>query len=248
MSDEPKRLSPSDDSDDRLIPTVSKRGEARTNAQLLQLKSKIEYEFDLSQQRMRSSLKHAAKAGKHLALAKKLAGHGNWLAWFGEQGFNFSENTAQRYMRVYGRWNEIRAFLDDPANASRVTLFGFRDALALLAKPANQMASAQMSLNGTAPIAIQDSSSAESEPNEAKQQTVTPSLAKAVSTGKPIGESDELARMQAGCQTLSSLLGMLSETKASYPAVWTEQAKRLQVGAELLVKRLQSLTDGPRDE
>jgi hypothetical protein len=47
--------------------------------------------------RVRSNI---IEIGHHLTKAQELAGRGNWLRWL-DQEFNWSEQTARNYMRVY---------------------------------------------------------------------------------------------------------------------------------------------------
>jgi hypothetical protein len=70
-----------------------------------------------------AALAHAIAAGDALRKAKELVGqHGTWLAWVREH-CDFTERTAQRYMRL-------------AANATRVSDLGtVREALATLADP-----------------------------------------------------------------------------------------------------------------
>src|SRR5262245_50981799 len=56
----------------------------------------------------RQGLPHAKMAGDHLLKAKALLRHGKWLPWL-EKNCQFSERTAQFYMRISRRWGTLRA-------------------------------------------------------------------------------------------------------------------------------------------
>jgi hypothetical protein len=76
---------------------------------------------------MRAGLEHALNAGALLTEAKSKVDHGSWLAWI-SKNCEFSERTAQAYMRIAARWPEIE-------NTQRVAGLSFRDALLLLGEP-----------------------------------------------------------------------------------------------------------------
>ncbi len=110
----------------------------RQNAQLVHLDrvaEQIRIEVDKVEKSLRHSLKHAIIAGKILCEAKKLIGHGEWLAWFSNQKFTFAEGTAQRYMRLYRRWPEINDRLKENGNPSSLTDLTFSDAISILSDP-----------------------------------------------------------------------------------------------------------------
>src|SRR5260370_5691555 len=45
-------------------------------------------------------VRNVIEIGQHLTEAKARLGHGNWLPWL-EHEFNWNEETARKYMRVY---------------------------------------------------------------------------------------------------------------------------------------------------
>jgi hypothetical protein len=51
----------------------------------------------------REAIRHAIEAGRRLAEAKKLVGHGGWLAWLKENVPGISARTAQRYLAAAER-------------------------------------------------------------------------------------------------------------------------------------------------
>jgi hypothetical protein len=51
---------------------------------------------------MRLGIEHAWAAGKDLQRAKDIVGHGNWLPWLEQIGFE--KRSAQRYLRLYGKF------------------------------------------------------------------------------------------------------------------------------------------------
>ncbi len=75
-----------------------------------------------------SALEFAHTAGVNLAEAKERVEHGKWLAWL-EDNFGGSRRTAQVYIQLAGRWNEIQA------NTQHAALLSVRQALELLTEP-----------------------------------------------------------------------------------------------------------------
>ncbi|HVS36816.1 MAG TPA: DUF3102 domain-containing protein [Gemmataceae bacterium] len=61
---------------------------------------------------LESSLEKAIEAGKHLAAAKNLVGHGGWHDWL-KNNCGFSLRTASNYLRVYKRRDELPKRDDD---------------------------------------------------------------------------------------------------------------------------------------
>jgi hypothetical protein len=47
----------------------------------------------------RRTIENVVDIGRHLVEAKRLCGHGNWLPWL-EREFGWSEDTAERYMKL----------------------------------------------------------------------------------------------------------------------------------------------------
>jgi hypothetical protein len=73
------------------------------------------------------SLERARAAGQLLLTAKARLGHGNWGRWLNAT-FDFSERTAQRYMLVARRWDDLMAMADTIAG------LGYLEALNALAE------------------------------------------------------------------------------------------------------------------
>lgn len=48
----------------------------------------------------RAAVEKAVECGNHLISAKAAVGHGRWLDWFRNHGFDFSEQTARKYMKL----------------------------------------------------------------------------------------------------------------------------------------------------
>ena len=76
---------------------------------------------------MRESLARAVKVGELLTEAKALVKHGEWGQWITDN-CQFSERTAQNYMRIHERFPEL-------AKAQHVTDLTYREAVGLLAEP-----------------------------------------------------------------------------------------------------------------
>ena len=58
----------------------------------------------------RATLKRARRVGELLLKAKEISGHGEWGNWLktNEKGLGFSPRTANRYMLVAERWEEVK--------------------------------------------------------------------------------------------------------------------------------------------
>ena len=78
----------------------------------------------------REALQHARRAGELLIEAKVGLSHGEWLPWL-RAHCDFSERTAQGYMRLASRWPELES---KSATAADLPL---RNALKALAEPAS---------------------------------------------------------------------------------------------------------------
>jgi hypothetical protein len=98
------------------------------------LAARIRAEHEAAQSAMRTAVAHAVEAGKLLIEAKKLVGHGGWLAWV-KENCAFSDRTAQGYMRLATHMPRL-----DEANAQRVAGLSLREALASVSTSASVLA------------------------------------------------------------------------------------------------------------
>jgi hypothetical protein len=87
----------------------------------------INAEHKLFGQQLQSSVAHARRAGELLLQVKQQVGHGHWLPWL-KTNLTFSERTAQDYIRVARRWDELIG-----SNPQRVADLTYREAVKLLA-------------------------------------------------------------------------------------------------------------------
>ncbi|MDP9480097.1 MAG: DUF3102 domain-containing protein, partial [Actinomycetota bacterium] len=69
--------------------------------------SRINEEHRACEKAVGAALGHAINAGELLTKAKEGVPHGSWGAWLADN-FEGSERTAQAYMKVYRRRDEIR--------------------------------------------------------------------------------------------------------------------------------------------
>jgi hypothetical protein len=60
----------------------------------------------------KATVKNIIEIGEHLAEAKVLAGHGNWLGWL-ELEFKWSDRTAQRFINAYERFGANPTLVSD---------------------------------------------------------------------------------------------------------------------------------------
>lgn len=98
------------------------------SSQLNQLATRIRIEHEAAFGAAREALAHAKRAGELLIAAKKQTKHGEWLPWL-SANFNFTPRTAQSYMTVASRWEELQS------KSETVSHLTFREALALLSPP-----------------------------------------------------------------------------------------------------------------
>jgi hypothetical protein len=82
------------------------------SARLDALKQRINEEHRRCEEAVGSALEHAINAGEGLAQMKDNLSHGRWGRWLREN-FEGSERTAQAYMRLYRRRDEIRSGASD---------------------------------------------------------------------------------------------------------------------------------------
>ena len=101
--------------------------EVRPASSLAEMATAINAAHESATDAISSTLKHARKAGELLATAKKQVGHGHWLEWL-KKNVRFSASTAQRYIRIFTRWGELRE-----ANAASVPHLSYTEAMQLLA-------------------------------------------------------------------------------------------------------------------
>jgi hypothetical protein len=95
---------------------------------LSDLAAKINAEHQRALSAARTALEHARRAGELLTEAKAQCQHGQWLPWL-KANVSFSERTAQNYMRVATRWEELQA---NPQATADLTI---EEGLKLLAAP-----------------------------------------------------------------------------------------------------------------
>jgi len=95
---------------------------------LAKLANRINEHHRQAEAAIRSGLEHALEAGRLLVEAKTKCPHGGWGDWV-ESNCEFSQRTAQAYIRVAKRWPEIEAKAQSSAD---LTIDG---ALQLLADP-----------------------------------------------------------------------------------------------------------------
>lgn len=94
---------------------------------IIDLAKEINQEHELAEKALRDGLAHALRAGELLLEAKEITAHGTWGDWL-EENFSFSKRTAQNYMRLSRRRDELE-------KAQHVADLSYRDAIAYLAEP-----------------------------------------------------------------------------------------------------------------
>ncbi len=95
---------------------------------LVSLAADINREHHAAFCKAREALEHARRAGELLIEAKATVRHGEWLPWL-SANVQFSERTAQGYMRLAAHWPELEA------KSATVADLPLRDALKALAEP-----------------------------------------------------------------------------------------------------------------
>src|SRR5262249_10970346 len=92
-----------------------------------QLARQINEEHGQAEEELRSGILHARSAGEILLRVKDRLQHGEWLPWV-RANLQFSERTAQNYMRIARRWEELEA------NPQRAADLSYREGVQLLSK------------------------------------------------------------------------------------------------------------------
>jgi hypothetical protein len=105
-------------------------------SKLADLAAMINEEHRQAEAALREGLAHAKAAGDLLLQAKAQCPHGSWLPWL-KANVNFSERTAQNYIRVAKRWDELVG-----SNPQHVADLTYRDAINVLAYREEGQASA----------------------------------------------------------------------------------------------------------
>jgi hypothetical protein len=102
--------------------------EVRPALDLATLAAQINAAHEQAGTALRAGLLHAKAAGELLLRAKEQLPHGRWLPWL-QANVRCSQRTAQSYMRVAKRWDELQA---NPQGLADLT---FEGGLKLLACP-----------------------------------------------------------------------------------------------------------------
>jgi hypothetical protein len=93
--------------DDETVVNRMVRAMYRKSERLNALKTHINEEHRRCEEAVGAALEHAINAGEGLVEMKQEVAHGTWGRWLAEN-FEGSERTAQAYMRLYQRRDEIR--------------------------------------------------------------------------------------------------------------------------------------------
>jgi hypothetical protein len=100
----------------------------RTVDALAEIAAQINAGHQQVQNAIRASLERARDVGQLLIKAKGQCQHGQWLPWL-KANVKFSERTAQNYVNVAKRWNEIES------KSATVADLSYRNALEFLSAP-----------------------------------------------------------------------------------------------------------------
>jgi hypothetical protein len=106
----------------------------RPAEELSELAHKINVEHGRAETSLQAGLEHARRAGELLNRAKEKCQHGQWLSWL-KANVRCAERTAQAYMRVARRWEELVE-----ANPQGLADLTFEDGLNLLSQPQELLA------------------------------------------------------------------------------------------------------------
>jgi hypothetical protein len=78
------------------------------------LAAQINQAHDMASRSAQAAISHAIAVGEGLIEAKALVGHGEWLPWLSEN-FDFSERTAQKYIRLAKHRDEVQSNTKEPS-------------------------------------------------------------------------------------------------------------------------------------
>lgn len=92
----------------------------------------------LQQQARIVVMSYAVEIGRRLCEAKAVVPHGEWTSWL-EEKVQFSQSTAQNYMKMYERFGSEQVSLFDNGKSETIMNLPYTKALKLLAVPEEEM-------------------------------------------------------------------------------------------------------------
>jgi hypothetical protein len=114
---------------------------------LTALARKINAAHQAAETTLQAGLEHARTAGLLLIEAKEKCDHGQWLPWL-KANVRFSDRTAQNYIRIAKRWDELVA-----ANPQALADLTYEDSVKLLALPEDDDEEVPDAISVATPIA-----------------------------------------------------------------------------------------------
>ena len=86
--------------------------------------------ISLTRQAQKISLYYICEIGERLVKAKELVGHGSWGQWLNDK-VNYSQSTAEGFMKIYNEWGKKQISLFDDANSQTFENLPYTKLLAL---------------------------------------------------------------------------------------------------------------------
>lgn len=208
----------------------------------------------LQQQARIVVMSYAVEIGRRLCEAKSVVPHGEWTSWL-EEKVQFSQSTAQNYMKMYERFGSEQVSLFDGGKTETIMNLPYTKALKLLAVPEEEM-DEFMSENDVENMsvreleqAIKERDAAKAEANEAKNELekATEAVLKSEERTREAREEAENLRKQltelenkpVEVAVEAPTPEMLEEIRAQEEKKYTEERDKLQKKLEAAEKKLQ---------
>lgn len=205
----------------------------------------------LQQQARIVVMSYAVEIGRRLCEAKAVVPHGEWTSWL-EEKVQFSQSTAQNYMKMYERFGSEQVSLFDGGKSETIMSLPYTKALKLLAVPEEEM-DEFMSENDVENMSVRELEQAIKERDAAKNQ-----LEKATEAVLKSEEKAEEARAEAEAlrKQLTELENkpvevaveaptpeMLEEIRAQEEKKYTEERDKLQKKLDAAEEKLKKAVE-----
>ena len=207
----------------------------------------------LQQQAESILTRYIIEIGRRLCEAKAVLDHGQWGPWLKEQ-VQFSQSTAQNYMKIYERFGSDQASLFGEAKSETVANLPYTKALKLLALPDDEVEEF-IEENNVADMSTRELAKAIRERDEAKKALSAEQNARLLVAGQVYQLKDEVAAAQskaaeAGAEAnrlrveLQELRSRPVEVAVQEPSpelleqIRAEEARKAAVATEALEKKL----------
>lgn len=207
----------------------------------------------LQQQARIVVMSYAVEIGRRLCEAKAVVPHGEWTSWL-EEKVQFSQSTAQNYMKMYERFGSQQVSLFEDGKTETIMNLPYTKALKLLAVPEEEM-DEFMEENDVEHMSVRELEQAIKERNEA-QAALHEAKTELEQTAEAMLKTEERAResrkeMEKLREQLEELKNrpvevaveaptpeMLEEIRAQEEKKYTEEREKLEKKLDAAEKKL----------